>query len=254
MSFLLVKYVLTAAVRDKLMLAFLLLLCVGISLSFFLGSAAITETDQFTIIFAASALRFAGVLSLTLFIVFYLRRSFDARDVEYLLSRPISRLQFLFSHWVAFFLLAFSLAVMITLTVFIASLGKMELASLTLWGGSLLIELIVMSTMALFFAMVLSSAVSATMITFAFYVLARLIGQILGIIEEAGEVGIFAVLETIMSFVSIFVPRLDLMGQSSWLLYGLDGSVNLSMVFAQALIFCGLIFSAAYLDFFRRQF
>mgnify|MGYP000942990982 CR=1 FL=1 len=254
MSLLLVKYVLTAAIRDRLVLAFLLLLCVGTSLSFFLGSAAIVETAQFTIVFAAAGLRFAAVLSLVLFIVFYLRRSFDARDVEYLLSKPISRLQFLFSHFIAFLLLALCLAVLVTVTVYIAGMGKIEINSILLWGASLLVELIVMAVISLFFAMVLTSAVSATMITFAFYVLSRLIGQILGIIAEGTDMGIFTVLENIMLMVSVFVPRLDLMGQSSWLLYGLEGNINLEVIFTQALLFCGLILSAAYFDLSRRQF
>ena len=111
-----------------------------------------------------------------------------------------------------------------------------------------------MSSVAFFFSMVLTSAVSASLITIAFYVLARLMGQILGIMDQGADTTIIAILEMVMNIVSIFIPRLDLMGQSSWLLYGVDGAVNLSFIIGQGLVFCILVFGATMVDFIRRQF
>ncbi len=253
MSLLLVRYILTAAVRDRLFISFILFLCVAVSISFFLGSAAVNETQQFSIVFAASGLRIATILSLILFVVFYLRRSFDSRDVEYLLSRPISRLQFLISHFAAFFILSIFAAALVLVTIMAVSLGNIDVSQL-IWASSILVECVVMTTMAMFFAMVLTSAVSAILITMGFYVLARLIGQIHGIIENRDMGEVFSFLEKVMSGVSIFVPRLDLLGQSSWLIYGFENTINLSAIIIQCFIFCGLILVATYIDLSRRQF
>ena len=46
---LLVGYILTAAIRDRLFLSLMLLVVVGVCLSVFLGSSAITEKDQFSL-------------------------------------------------------------------------------------------------------------------------------------------------------------------------------------------------------------
>ena len=124
MVWLLVKYILTAALRDRLLLGFLFLVGVGISLSIFLGSAAITEKDQFSVVFTAGGLRIGGLLTLVLFTVFYLRRSFETRDVEYLLSRPLSRLQFLLAHSIAFSILATIAASLISLVLIAMSQGE----------------------------------------------------------------------------------------------------------------------------------
>lgn len=253
MTWLITKYVLTAALRDKLLVGFLLLMTVGISLSVFLGSSAAIEKDQFSIVFAASGLRVAGNITLILFAVFYLRRSFESRDVEYLLSRPISRFQFLSAHFLAFSLLAFITAVLVTFVLFSMPLHGMS-PNFILWGLSFWIELNIMVIVAMFFSMILSSAVTASLTCFGFYLLARLIGDILGIIEANNKTGFYVVLEKIMLVISVIVPRFDLMAESSWLLYGADNAVNWLFILGQGFVFCGLVFCAALLDLNKRQF
>ena len=253
MIWVLTKYVLTAAFRDRLLLGFMLLLIVGISLSLFMGSSAITETDQFSLIFAASSLRISGNIALILFVVFYIRRAFEARDIEYLLSRPITKFQFLLAHFIGFSILAMMAAFLITLVLMgMPSFGSNT--SLLTWGLSLWVEFNIIVTMAMFFSLMLSSAVTGSLATLAFYVLARLIGDILGIIDAGAVTNINVVFEKIMLIISVFVPRLDLMAQSAWLIYGADGAVNWVFLLSQGAIFTSFIFMAALLDLNKRQF
>src|SRR5262245_40850313 len=105
MSWPLVKYVLTAAFRHRLLISLLILLLVSVSLAIFMCSVARVEHTRFALVFAAGGLRLAGVTGLVLFAVFHIRRSFESKDVEFLLSRPVSRVQFLFSCAIAFILL-----------------------------------------------------------------------------------------------------------------------------------------------------
>ena len=154
----LVRYVLTAALRDKLILTMALLIALGAALAVFLGSSAITEKESFSTVFGASGLRFLGVFGIVLFVSFYMRRSFETKEVEFLLSRPLSRMTFLFSHAAAFMILSVTLAGVVTAAGFF--LGKPNLPGLIMWGMSVAIETMIMSSVALFFSMVLSSAIN----------------------------------------------------------------------------------------------
>ena len=248
----LIKYVLMAAVRDRLILSMASLFILGACLSLFLGSAAVIEKDQFSVIFSAGGLRLIGVSGLVLFIVFFIRRSFDGKEVEFLLSRPISRINLLLSLSMAFSILALILGAAIGLCVFAMGPHLFSYGHL-LWVLSIVVENIIMVNVTLFFAMQISIASTAAIITFSFYVLARMMGQLLGIVDSTlvNDTGPEAV---VVQFVSVFMPRLDLMGQTSWLIYGLDGAFSFWFVAAQGIVFCLLIILAALFDFVRRQF
>lgn len=248
-------YVLTAAIRDKLFLSFFLLLAVGISLSIFMGSSAVNEQDQFTLVFAAAGLRMASVFGIVLFVVFFVRRSFETRDVEYLLTRPITRLDYLLSHVLSFMIIALCFSLLTAVCLAIMSPETGDNSSYLLWVFSFYAELIIIANTAFFFSMVLSSAVASVLITGAFYLLSRLMGQILGIIDRFEYGGAFSLMETVMRIISTIIPRLDLMGQSAWLLYGTDeNSIGYGFILLQALVFSCLVLSAAMIDLKRKQF
>lgn len=248
----LIRYVLTAAIRDRLVVSLLVLLAVGTSLSVFLGASAIAERGSFVNVFAGAGLRLAGVLGLVLFVVFFVRRSFESRDVEFLLSRPIGRITFLFSYAAAFSLIAIALGAATGLALWAINPNKMN-EGLLLWTFSIMAENVIMVNTAFFFSMVLTSSATAAMVASAFYVLARLMGQLLGIIDASLNEHL-KVLDIIMQGISIVMPRLDLMGQTSWLIYGPDASVNMMFVMAQGLIFSFLVLMASLVDLMRRQF
>lgn len=248
----LVKYVLTAALRDRIFLSFFLLILVGCSLSVFLGSAAVIEKDKFSLVFASGGLRIAGILSLVLFVIFFVRRSFDGKDVEFLLSRPISRLQFILSLAMGFSIQAVLVGIGVGLAV-LSIAPHLISSGHVLWIVSSICENIIVVNIALFFSMYISSAASASMATAGFYVLSRMIGQILGIVHSS-LVDHMSPMAIVMQFISIFVPRLDLMAQTSWLLYGYDTSIDFLTVVCQGAFFTFLIVCAAVLDLMRRQF
>ncbi len=252
MSLPLVKYVLMAALRDRLIISMLICLSVGSSLSIFLGSAAIVEKDFFTLVFAASGLRLVSVFGLVLFVVFFVRRSFESKDMEFLLSRPLGRVGIIFSYATAFLILALivSISVVIALSVILPHLFN---ASYIYWGITLAVEAIVMVNIAFFFSMYIGSAASASMMSVACYVLGRMMGQILGIIDSplVDSTGLFSMA---LQLVSVVTPRLDLLGQSSWLIYGVDDISVVYFAVIQCIVFSLLILCATSLDFIRRQF
>jgi ABC-type transport system involved in multi-copper enzyme maturation permease subunit len=267
-----VKFVLTAALRDKLVTTFVLLLGVASSLSIFLGSATVTEQEQFAMVYSAGAMRFLGAICVILFTCFYIRRAFESKEVEFLLSRPISRLDYVLSHAVAFGVISFVIALVISGVVL--ATGQPDIFGWALWGTSLLVEFVILSIVALFFSMVLSSAAGAALACFAVYALARMMGVILGI--SAVPVGgtMTLVLGHIVELISIFIPRLDLMGQTSWLIYGADTVQHYDVdrfasswsrsiientgviwfIVAQGIVFSSFLIVCTVFDFVRKQF
>ncbi len=253
----LARYVLKGALRDKVYLAVLVGMIVGVSLSILSASAAITEQDQFSLVFMAGGLRLLGLAGLILFVVFFVRRSFDARDVDYLLTRPISRLSFVLSHSFAFTLLAGGIAVTLGVGVvsFAMDVGKVDGA--LLWATGVVVEFVILANLAFFFAMVLSSPVSAGLATAGFYVLGRLMGQILGVIYfPTGDIPGFHLLAAIMKMISMVTPRFDLLAQTSWLLYGAGADLlrDYAMIAAQGFVFLSLVITATVIDLVRREF
>lgn len=250
----LVNYVLLAAVRDRVLLATVILAGVAVSMSMFVGSAAVVEKGQFVTVFAAGALRLLTVTAIVLFTAFFIRRSFDQRDVEFLLTRPLTRASFIVAHVLAIGVIALVLGGVAAISMVMIT-PMSELQAFPLWGASLVSEIMVMGFVALFFAMVLSSATTAALFTMAFYVLGRMMGQILTQIET--HVATFRYsneLESIMHTISIIIPRFDLMTQTSWLIYGPQGHEGFLFLFAQVGAFGILVVTAAVIDLVRRQF
>ena len=253
MSAALIQYVLKAAIRDKLIIAMLVLIVLTTSMSIFMASSAITEQDQFLAVYASGSLRILAVLGLVVFTAFFVRRSFDAKDVEFLLSRPISRIQFVLSYACAFSILAIILSIACGLALFLMSPDLFSHA-FVIWCVSLMVETVIMVNVTFAFAMILSSAATIVLAVLAFYVLARMMGQILGIMEAELIGPIMEGVEIMMNMVSSVTPRLDLMGQTSWLVYGLGPDVNLPFIMIQGAIFLALILLVALLDLIMRQF
>lgn len=248
-----IQYILTAALRDRLLISFLITLIIGISLSSFLASTAVTEKDQFFLVFVASIMRLASVFTVITFVVFYVRKVFETREVEYMLTKPVTKLGYLLSHSIAFIIIAFAFVLVSSATLFLI-MPAVSLSGLIFWSMSLLVELIIMVHVAIFFSFSLNSAVTASLASCAFYALSRMVGGILGVIHSDPASGIMMLLEKIMLVVSMVVPRLDLLARSEWLVYGLSQTITFTFLGVQLILFTGLIFFATLLDFNRREF
>lgn len=249
----LVRYIIMSAIRDRLILSLIVVVLVGASLSLFLGSSAMIESDQFSLVFASGGLRLAAMAGLVLFVVFHVRRSFDTKDVDFLLSRPISRTGFILSHSVAFSLIAAVIAAAVSAAVCMVSPGAIN-DGYAIWAVSLMVEMIIMANAALFFSMVVSSAAGSALAVFGLYVLSRLMGQLLGIADIPDDMFLYPVLRAGMNIVSMVVPRLDLMAQTSWLIYPDRISTGYGFIVLQGVLYTGLLVTAALVDLRRRQF
>lgn len=248
-----VRYLLKAAIRDRLLISFSAALVVAASLALFLGSSSVIESGQFALVYMSSSLRIMCVVALSLAIAFMIRRGFDMHEVEFILARPISRLTYVLSHAVAFLIIAL---VMGGTIVLLLSLQGMSFSSegYIHWAVGFLLELAVVAMATMFFSFVLSSAVASVMAVFGYYMLARLNGELLGIVDSGMVDGLLWLPSKIIQLALVIAPRFDLYGQSEWLIYGFQESYTLAFLVANALLFMVLLVLGTMIDFVRREF
>lgn len=250
----LMRYILTAVARDRVVQIMMVLMMLGTAAAVFLGSAAIVEQKAFTIATTATTLRTLSVLGLVIFISFFVRRAFESREIDYLLATPLSRHKLLLSMSAAFIIVAAVFAIMIALVVLVLSQHATQ--GWLMWSASVLVELSITSMVALFFAVVLKSATVSALCSLGFYSLARMLGAMIGIITTKfdGNIIVSHIVEWTVKIISTVTPRFDLLSQSAWLVYGEAAGFAWWLLPVQFVVFCTLFFVCAAYDLRRSQF
>lgn len=246
-------YLLRAAIGRRFVVGLIAALLAATLLAAFLGSAALVERRAFAAVLGANAARLAVVLFLTLFTCFHVRRAFESREVELLLSRPVSRRDFVLAHVALLSLLAAAAALLAGISV-AAVADAQAWASLAWWTGSLFVEALLVGVAALFFALTLQSGVLSALAALGLYVLGRTIGLLAGIAAAQAGHGLWErVIDPLVGLLALVVPRLDLLARSAWLVHGAADDAGLAAALVQNLVYVVLLAAAASFDFARRQ-
>jgi len=249
------RYILTAVARDRIVQLMIVLMALGTATSIFLGSAAVTEQQAFTIATIATALRTLSVLGLVIFISFFVRRAFESREIDYLLATPLTRHRLLMSFAVAFVIVALIFSAMIAAIVLV--LAPKITQGYLMWSASVVVELSITCMVALFFSIVLKSATVSALCSLGYYSLCRMLGAMIGISAtkfDGGSVLVNQIVSYVIKIISTVVPRFDLLAQSAWLVYGKAEGMPLWMMPVQLIVFCVLFFVCAAFDLRRSQF
>lgn len=251
-----VRYIFLTAIRDWLFLGLFGGIVLAFILSMFLGSTALVEEAQMTMTYLGGAARIILMVGLITFVCFHVRRAFENREVEVILSRPISRTSFVIAYWLGFAVVGGLLILPLLLLMF-ALLPGISPVGLVFWGLSILMEAFIVIAFALFCSLILKSAVTSVLLCFAFYVISRMMGFFLYVIESP-QIMYSGGMEWLtgqgLRTVSAVLPRLDLYGHTEWLVYGVQSSDSLSLFMIQAAIYVPLLLAAALFDFKHKQF
>jgi ABC-type transport system involved in multi-copper enzyme maturation permease subunit len=250
-----IRYVLLTATRDRLFLGLLIGIAAAAYISSVLGSTAMLEPEQMTLTFTAASARVIIMIGVIVFIGFHMRNAFDAREIDVLLSRPISRTSLVLSYWIGFSAVASCLVV--PTIVLVALLGTLNQTGFLLWSASLLLESWLVVSVALFAALTIKSGVGTVLASLAIYTLSRMMGFFLATTSSGGvfrqqEIDMSA--RVLMDSISFIVPRLDFFAKSNWLIYGARSYEDAYLVAIQAGVFIPLLIAASVIDFKRKQF
>lgn len=249
-----IRYIVLTAVRDWLFVGLFVALFAAFGLASFLGTTALVEGLQHTTTYTAGATRIILHIGLIVFGVFHVRRAFDNREIEVMISRPISRPAFVIAYWLGFFVVA--LWLIIPLLAAMAGLLQVNLEGLLYWGASLVLEAAIILAFVLFTALIMRSAVSAVLLSFGFYFLARMMGFFTYVLDKPASeaVTLKNLMRQMLEMVSSVVPRLDLFAKSEWLIYGVGQSMDIWLFVTQVAIAVPLLLLMAIVDFKRKQF
>jgi len=249
-----IRYILITALRDWLFVGLLASILFATAISATLGSTAFLEEREMTITFASGASRIILMIGLIVFVCFHIRNAFDTKEIDVIMSRPISRSNLVIAYWLGFALVA----VLLTVPVIgiIAMIGVNNWAGFFGWAVSLLLETFIVVALALFSAFTLRSAVTAVIASMGFYTISRMMAFFV-VTSQSGMVGgetKYAVMKYILIAISTIVPRLDFFAKSQWLIYGFDSSQDWIVFLVQAVVFLPLLVLASIADFRRKQF
>ncbi len=248
------RFLLLTGLRDRLYLSMLVGLGLVALLGSFVGEQNVVESREAVLAYLGFAARFVVVAGIVLFVAVHVRRSFESREILILLSRPMARSRFVLTYWLGFTGIAALLA--IAAALLISLIGQPDPAGLMIWTGSVALEAGIMVALALFFSLALPGVVATLACVFGFYIVARMIGVLIAIAESEyrGFTSDFArgVRDSI-DVVALFVPRLDLLGQTAWLVHGVRALDQVIFLGAQSAVYAALILAAAVFDFHKRN-
>ncbi len=250
-----VKYILITALRDWLFAGLFVAIFFAFGVSAFLGDTALVEENVMTVTYVAGSTRVILLIGLIVFVCFHVRRAFENREIEVMISRPISRGAFVFAYWMGFAVVAAIPILFLTIAMYF--FFDVHLAGLLYWGGSLLLEAFFAVAFALFSSLILRSAVTSVLLCFGFYFLSRMMGFFTYILEKPYLFNNFdfgVAMQKVIYIVSIVIPRLDTFSKSEWLVYGIAQDTNYMIFVPQTVIYIPFLLMAAIFDFKRRQF
>ncbi|MBL6664787.1 MAG: hypothetical protein ISQ34_02980 [Rickettsiales bacterium] len=249
------KYILLSAIRDKFYIGLLITLGASFGLSIFLGSSALVEQQQMTASFIAGSSRVILAIGMILFVCLNIHRAFENKEVEFIISKAISREKFILGYLLGF-LLAASF-IFIPLNIAVSIVVKANFYGLVIWSLSLFLELVILICFALLASLILKNSFSAIMASFGFYIISRMMGVFVLAISIPDDVSLINknnILQIILKILSAIFPRLDLFAQSKWLNYGFNNSLVLQIILVQSFIYIALMLFMSFHDFKKKQF
>ena len=248
-----IRYILLTAMRDWLFWVLLVGVLSAASIAGLLGSTAFLETQEMTITYAAGSSRVMLMLGLIVFVCFHIRNAFETKEIDVILSRPISRATLVVAYWLGFMLVAVIL--MLPIIVVIGLIGAPSMSGFVMWSISLIMEAGIVVSLALFSAFALRSAVTSVLGCMGLYVVSRMMVFFVMTAENPMFNNLqYIWLRFLLQGISSIVPRLDFFGKTEWLVYGLKTSTDWQVFGLQAAIFVPLLIVASILDFRRKQF
>lgn len=248
------KYILLSGIRDRLYIGLFIALISSFSLSIFLGSTSLVEVPQTTTIYIAGSSRIILVIGMILFVCLSISRAFENKEIDFIMSKAISREQFILSYQIGFFLSAFVMVLPLSLAFLI--IAQVNKFGLLIWSLSLLAELLIVIAFCLLTSLILKNSFSAILASFAFYLISRLMGVFvlaINLPQNLDQVKNHT-LETTLKAISVAFPRLDLFTSSDWLIYKIEDFSNIKIIAIQALIYIPLMIFMSFSDFKRKQF
>ena len=246
-------FTLLEAARNRLLYLIALILIIALAFTLFLKQVAITESRDIQMAFLAALFRFAAVFVVAAFISVSQVRETNDKVMELLLTRDLSRAQYLFGKLIGYLGIAAALAVFFTLPLMLFATPSRA----ALWGLSLFFELAIVTALSLFCVLAFNQVVGSLAAVAGFYALSRSMAalQLIGASRvDDGNLLLDRLANFTLDGIAFFLPRLDLFTQTGWLLGRSQSNIDLPWLVVQSAIYVALLSLAALFDLKRKNF
>lgn len=244
------RYVLITAIRDRMVAAIIIAQMTVLGGASLMAASALAEGQATGLAIAGEGIRVVMMLGLITFISFHVRRMEETREIEAILTRPISRTTFVLAYYAAYAGIGvlLSLCAAPLLMAGLAASG----AGLAEWQASLGLECLIIVAIALFCALSLGSATASVLAGIGLYIFARLAAFFRAIAEAHTGLSAHDDIDRITTWmikgIAAVMPRLDLFGQGQWLVHGPGGGWGLPELLLQTGIIVPLLLAATIRD------
>lgn len=249
------KYAFITSIRDSLYVGVFVILLFTIGIAYFLGNTAIVEKHEMIISYIAASTRLIAQIGMILFVSFHIKRMFDNKEIDFIISRPISRTSFILWYWVSLIFIAS--IIIIPIGLFISIIATVNTKGLFYWTLSVFCESIIMIAFTLLASLFLESVVIAVMASCCFYIVSRMMGFFIAL-DNTNLLLDGSLLNTVLYYIlqciAVIMPRLDLFGKSEWLLYGIQNNKEFLLYQVQSLIYIPLLLFISFFDISRKEF
>ncbi len=246
------SYTVFESIRNRLIWLVIGLLAVSIGISTFIGSLAIIEADQFQLIILAATLRFGTVFLCSLIVITGTTKDFQDKNHELVLSTSATRTHYFCGKLLGYYFIAliFSLATSLSLLIYSPTI------CVIFWGISLFCELIIVTTIALLLATILSQVIFSITGVVCFYLLSRSIGTIALIAQRPmadNESFSNAFIAWFIKVIAYILPNFESFTKSEWISNNFYDWSIIASILIQTIIYALLILSVALFDFNRKN-
>lgn len=238
--------------RDKILYNLLLFSALLIAVSMLLGTLTVAEQEKIVTDMGLAAINLIGVIIAIFVGIGLVSKEIERRTIYTIMARPISRAQFVLGKYLGL-VVTLSVNVLIMLGVFLLTLWWSRASihvSLLQAVALILVELLVVTALALFFSTFSSAMLSASM-TVGLYVIGHLTSDLKGIAEKSGN-ELVATLGVVLYYICPNLEMLNIKGQAA---AGVPVSlVYQSMATGYGLFYTSLLLMAACVIFQQRDF
>jgi hypothetical protein len=244
-------YTLLDVMRNRALWLALLLAASGFCLSLFLQQVAVIQSMQIQSGTLALIERTGSVFILVSVVLSGVIQDYHDKSLEFFLAMPISRADYLFGRLSGYAAFSLMLAALLSIPL----IWSVPVKAVLVWGTSLFFELVLMSSVSLFFSITLTQMPVALAGVLGFYLLSRSMGTLLLIMNgPLADHSIFQkAANVVLSSIGYCLPNLDEFTRTAWLVYPSAQMHELLAVAVQTCIYSALMWSAALFDFYRRE-
>ena len=248
------RYLMLGIMSRRLFVMIAILALVAVLCGSFVGELAIINSDAIVSAFIADFLRYSLGLLALLMIASAVAEDYESRQFERLLTMPLARWQYIAAQT----LVIACLCLVLILPVAILLPFYSDLGLGLYWAASLWLELFLLGILGLLAILSLEKVPQAVLFTLAVYLLAKLSGLIVLMLDESVRLSegsaISRVVEFIFGAMLYVFPGSDTFAQNDAFFERLDLMAALGSQLSSVTIYSLFLLAACLVDFYRKEF